>query len=393
MIDFMKRSQELEDYHVSNRRNLHKYPELGTALPQTTTYVKERLAELGCAFTEIAQGGIVGEVGNNTGKTILLRADMDALPIQEESGLTFSSHHPGVSHCCGHDIHVSFLLGAAKLLKEREADLPGLVKLIFQAGEESLEGANNMIEAGVLKMPRVDRAIGIHVQPMLPLGHLHYAKGVFLSSTDAFEIRIKGKGCHGGLPHLGIDPINIAAHILLSLQSLQVKEVPASACAVLNVCQIKSGSSSNVAPDTAVLQGTLRTYDNRLREILKSRIIQIAELSASMFQASADTIFTMSCPCTVNDPEFTASISNYINCLEMKFQTDGSYKMQVSDDFAFFSQQIPSTMFIIGCEPETGNTGCNHCPTVSYNENVLPIGAALLAHSAYCWLKDDKLPM
>lgn len=362
-------------------------------LPQTSAYVRAQLEKMGYQVEEIKNGGLtaqVGQAGDGRGKTILLRADMDALPLTEESGEPFASLHPGVAHACGHDLHTTFLLGAARLLKEREKELSGTVKLLFQCGEETLEGAENAIQGGVLVKPTVDAAIGIHVQPTLPLGYLNYPKGAFLSSTDTFEIIIRGKGCHGGQPSQGIDPISPAAHIVLALQSLQVKEIAADEPVVLNICRIESGTATNIVPDTARLWGTLRTYDDMVCRRLKKRMSEIVEWTARSFGAGAELKFGECCPCTVNDPLLVEELTGAVAQFGKTFITEPNYQMQVSDDFGFFSRQVPSVMFIIGCKPETREPSHNHSPLVTYHEGVLTIGAALLAHCAYDWLEKRR---
>lgn len=349
--------------------------------------MKKKLREMGCGYRVIPRGGIVADIGSRRGKTILLRADMDALPMEEQSGLPFSSRNEGRAHTCGHDLHTAFLLGAARMLKERETELAGTVRLIFQAGEETLEGAQEMLRAGVLENPPVDAAVGIHVQPTLLPGYLHYPAGTFLASSDTFEIRIQGKGGHGGQPHLGIDPINVAAHIILALQSLQVKEVAADIPAVLNICRAEAGSAGNVIPDSARLSGTMRTHDDSVREKLKMRMRQIVEGTAKMFGAVGQLIFAEQCPCTVNDPGLTGFFSESLRQFGIDFMTDGDYRMQVSDDFGFYTQKVPSVMFVIGCGNSEGTQGHNHSPYVIYNEEVLVTGAALLAHCAWDWLE------
>lgn len=378
---------ELQNYHIENRRFLHKHPELGMQLPRTMEYVEEKLQELGCGVERIP-GGLISLIGNQNGKTILLRSDMDALPMQEQSGLEFASTVPGQAHTCGHDLHTAILLGAAKMLREREHELKGAVKLMFQSGEETLEGAVHMLDAGVLEHPKVGAAIGMHVQPLLPLYHLNYTKGAFLASTDLFQVQIRGRGCHGAQPQMGVDPINVAAHILLALQSLQVKEVAPDASVVINVCQVQSGTASNVVPETAVMTGTLRTDDNSLREMLKARMVRIAQCTAEMFDATAELSFLESCPCTENNAELADALARHLTGLDVDFRTNPNYKMQVSDDFAFISQAVPSVMFVIGCSPSDGRTSHNHNPGVVYNEDVLALGAAVLAQCAYGWVNE-----
>ena len=384
---FLKRSLELQNYHIENRRFLHQHPELGTQLPKTMEYVEEKLRELGCEVERVP-GGLTAVIGSAKGKTILLRADMDALPMQEQSGLAFASQTPGQAHTCGHDLHTAFLLGAARMLRERERELKGAVKLMFQGGEETLEGAVRMLDAGVLENPEVCAAIGIHVQPLLPLYHLNYTKGAFLASTDLFQIQINGRGCHGAQPHLGVDPINVAAHVLLALQSLQVKEVPPASSVVINICQVQAGVASNVVPEAAVLTGTLRTDDNALREKLKKRMEQIAKGTAEIFGATAELSFPESCPCTENNAALVDDMARHLTELGAEFHTDTEYRMQVSDDFGFISCRVPSVMFVIGCKPNGEETSHNHNPRVVYNEDVLALGAAVLAHCAFCWVNE-----
>lgn len=386
-MNFFERSQELAQYHRDNRRFLHQHPEIGMNLPETAAYVKKKLKEMGCAAEDSLCGGISVSLGTGNGKTILLRADMDGLPMEEQSGLPFSSVCPDRAHTCGHDMHMSFLLGAARMLKEREQEIRGTVKLVFQPGEETLEGASAMIAEGILENPHVDAAIGIHVQPSLPLGYLNYPEGPFLASIDNFCVEITGKGCHGGQPHMGVDPINIAAHIVLALQSLQVKEVSPDSRCVLNICRIEGGSASNIVPEKAFLWGTLRTYDNDVCERLKARMRDIVESTARMYGGAGKLTFEVHCPSVTNDRTLAADLYQIIEKSGIGFHTDPNYRMQVSDDFGFFSSKIPSVMFVIGCRSEGKEFSHNHSPFVIYDEAVLPVGAALLAHCACEWLK------
>ncbi|SDK60710.1 amidohydrolase [Natronincola ferrireducens] len=349
------------------------------------------MIELGCKPEEICKCGITATIGGkNPGKTILLRADMDALPMQEESGLEFTSLHSGHAHTCGHDLHTAFLIGAAKLLKEREDEIQGTIKLMFQPGEESLTGAIDMIKAGILESPKVDAAMGVHVQPLLPLNHLNFAKGAFLSSTDILEITVQGQSCHASQPHLGIDPINVAAHIILALQSLQVKEVPTNEAVVLNICEVKSGYTSNIVPDQAVLRGTLRTYNPELRKKIIEHCNKLVELTAKAFNATAKFEVVESCPSAINDHKLVEDMGEYISNLGIDFTTDPNYRLQVSDDFGFISELVPSIFFIIGCKPEGTQASHNHNSKVVYNEEVLHMGAALFAECAFNWLKNKQ---
>lgn len=383
--DFLTRSLELAPELVRLRRYFHQHPETGTSLPQTEAYVHRQLTDMGYQPQHIPNAGLLISAGQGHGRTLLIRGEMDALPMEETSGETFSSHCPGAAHTCGHDLHTTFLLGAAKLLKEQEAQLPGTVKLFFQTGEETLEGAENAIRSGVLLHPNVDAALGVHVQPLLPVGCLNIPKGAFLSSTDMFRIHIHGKGCHGAMPHLGVDPIQIAAHIILALHTLQVKEVPADEPVVLNICKMEAGSASNIVPNEACLLGTLRTYNDSICQTLKERIQDISHGVAQSFRGQAQVEFMEHCPTTVNDPAFVDFIDRSLQTFGRTFVSDPDYRLQVSDDFAFYSQTVPSAMIMLGCQPDGGERIPNHSPNVRYNETVLPIGAALLAHLAAGW--------
>ncbi|MGL6105403.1 M20 metallopeptidase family protein [Romboutsia sp.] len=391
MKSFIQGAKEIEDYLVEIRRHLHRHPELESDLPKTTKYVKEKLTEIGCKPEEICKSGIVATIGGNKpGKTILLRADMDALPMQEESGLEYTSQHLGIAHTCGHDIHTSFLIGAAKLLKEREGEIEGTIKLMFQPGEESLTGALDMIKSGILESPKVDCAVGMHVQPLLPLNHLNYAKGPFLASTDILRITIQGRSCHASQPHMGIDPINIAAHIILSLQSLQSKLVPSNEPVVLNICEVKSGNTSNVVPEQAILTGTLRTFNPQLRKEIIEQCDKIIKLTSQAFGATSKLEILESCPSAINDKKLVDEIKEYIPNLGIDFVSDPNYRMQVSDDFGFISELVPSILFIIGCKPDGIESSHNHNSKVIYNEEVLQMGAALFAQCAFDYLKNNK---
>lgn len=384
--NFLAQGLELKKHLIKIRRDLHQCPELGAHLPQTTAYVKVQLEEMGCQVQEIPGAGLTACIGAGRKKTLLLRADMDALPMDEKSGEPFSSPVAGQAHTCGHDLHTAFLLGAARLLKEREAELPGQVKLVFQTGEETLEGAQAMLRSGILEQPTVDAALGIHVMPTEPIGHLYFPKGVVLSSSDMFEIVIEGKGGHAAAPHLAVDPINAAAHIILGLQSLQAKSVPPDQNVVLNVCRVESGSATNIIPEQARLWGTLRTFHDPLCRQIQEQMEQVVNCTAQAFGASARLRFSEHCPCTCNDPALVEALEPCLDRFSPDLVRHSVYRLQVSDDFGFYSQKVPSAMILIGCRPSEGEACHNHSPFVRYNEDVLTTGAALLAHCAYEWL-------
>ena len=269
---FLERAMELKEELTANRRWLHQHPELDLETKETTAFVTEKLREMGCNPVPVSPNGVLVTLGPSTGKTFLLRADMDALPIQEESGLPFASSTDGKAHCCGHDLHTAMLLGAAKLLKERESELTGTVKLLFQPGEENMKGAKAMIRQGILESPHVDAAMAIHVNSVVPTGKLLVFTGPACASSDLFTIKIKGRGGHGSTPNKTIDPLNVAAHILISLQELQARELKAGETGVLTIGSIQGGDTFNVIPSEAVMKGTIRTYSSEVQELLIRRM-------------------------------------------------------------------------------------------------------------------------
>ena len=226
MNKYLARANQLVPELVENRRHFHRHPEVRNELFETVKYVKAQLEDMGYQVQEICQCGLVVLAGGKKpGKCILIRGDMDALPMPEDTGLEFSSENPGAMHACGHDLHMAMLLGAAKLLKEHEDEIEGTVKICCQPNEETFGGAKAMIEAGVLENPHVDAAFAIHVGSMADVGTLDYGKGLTMGSADGFSIHVKGKGCHGAAPNSGISPINIGVHIYLALQELLAREV------------------------------------------------------------------------------------------------------------------------------------------------------------------------
>ena len=268
-MDFWKRAQELKDETTQNRRRIHQNAEVGLNLPNTKAFVTEKLHEYGLKPTECGHG-VTATLGK-PGKTLLLRADMDALPMPEESGEPFACPTGETAHACGHDMHTAMLLTAAKMLKENEDALCGTVKLMFQPAEETFEGARDMLENGLLENPPVDAALAYHVAAgKSPVGFVMYNdSGVMMASVDGFEITVHGRGSHGANPNLAIDPINVGVHIHLALQELIARESDPTKTCVLTIGQFMAGTAANIIPDTAVLRGTIRTNDKKARRIAR----------------------------------------------------------------------------------------------------------------------------
>lgn len=389
-MSFLKQAESFAGELVDMRRHLHQYPEVGMSLPQTTEFVMEKLKEMGLEPEEIIESGVTATiVGNKPGKTLLIRADMDALPIHEESGEAFSSIIDGKMHACGHDIHTTMLFGAAKLLKEVEDELEGTIKFMFQPGEEIFKGGKAMVDAGVLENPKVDAALDMHVHSPSEVGNLNYSKGPFTTSADNFSIHIQGEGGHGSRPEASIDPLNVAVQIYQALEALIAREISPNDYAALSVCSIDSGSSYNIIPNKVEMRATMRTYQPEIHEKLKQRISEIVKNVGEAFNTKTWIEVESGTPAIVNDSEMVDQINTYLEDFGMDFKTNPEMRLPASDDFGYVSTQVPSVMFSIGCKPKGVEKNFVHNPGVVFDEDVLPIGAAVFAHTAFNWLKNN----
>ena len=391
-MDYFERAQSLREELLENRRYFHENAEVGLHMPKARAYVMKKLKEYGLEPRECGEG-VTATLGHG-GKVMLLRADMDALPMPEESGLSFACPTGEQAHTCGHDFHAAMLLVAAKLLKEDEASLAGTVKFMFQPAEETFEGSRNMIEHGILEDPKPDVALAYHVSPgKLPIGtYLYNDSGTMMFSVDTFEIHIQGKGSHGAYPHLSIDPINIGTHIYLALQELIARESDPSDACLLTVGQFTAGSAANIIPDTAVLKGTMRTNKKEAREKLVRRLKEVSEATAVVYGGSAEVVFTCSVPTLVCDGTLTKEIVGYMT--ELTIPNAVGYpgiSASASEDFALIAERVPSAfMYLSAGYPDERGDYPAHNPKVQFNEDVLPIGTAYLAHSAVRWLEEHK---
>ena len=388
MNEFLKRAMELNDSIQADRAYLHQNAEVGNELPVTTKYVLDRLAEMGIEAKEICKSGVLGMIhGKKPGKVYLLRADMDALPMGEDNDLSFKSKTCN-AHNCGHDMHTAMLLAAAKMLKEKEDELEGTVKLMFQPAEETFEGSKAMIEAGVLENPKVDAASAMHV--MLDWAAPSYGckAGFMTSSCDGFKITVHGKGCHGAMPELGLDPINVGLHIYQAFQNLVARESGSKETVCLTFGQFSAGSTPNIIPAEAVLQGTLRTYNQSLREKLVRRMHEIVDAAAAMFGAQVDYEVLSSVPSCYTNPEVLAELRSYVDELEIPCGSE-QYMVTASEDAAFIAEKVPMAYLMLGAKVE-GNPFPHHNPKVLFDEKALPYGAAMHAQCAFNWLKNHK---
>lgn len=402
----MQEAKQYEEKIIAERRKLHSCPGVGFDLKETVDYVKAELTAMGYEPQDCGKAGVVALAGGKKpGKVFLLRADMDALPMAEESGEAFAAQN-GYMHACGHDLHTAMLLAAARILKEHEDEIEGTVKLMFQPAEEIFEGAYDMIQAGVLENPKVDAGMMMHVtagMPFPPGTPLIMSPGISASACDFFEIQIQGKGCHGSTPELGVDPITVAAHIVLALQEINARELSLHDKVALTLGTLQAGNANNIIPDTALLRGSLRTYDEELRANIKERMEAIVTGMGNVYRAEAKLIFGSGCPSLLNDKEVSDSIAKYAKELftqrgafttaELAAMSGGSGSKGAggSEDFAFVSREIPIVMLALAAgQPQAGYTFPGHHPKVRFDETVLAKGAAVFAYSAMRWLEEHK---
>ncbi|MDY8094759.1 M20 family metallopeptidase [Paenibacillus polymyxa] len=399
--DFLSMAHQLQDKLVKHRHHLHAVPELDLSLPRTTAYVKEVLESMGLEPTPVGESGLMVTIGGqHAGKVILIRADMDGLPIQEETELSFASLN-GNMHACGHDLHTSMLLGAAEILKANEEQLRGTVKLMFQPGEETLHGAKMMLENGILDNSKVDAAMMLHVLTGMPIPIGQFvvpeAGGAISASSDWFEIIIRGRGAHGAMPSAAVDPLNVAAHLHLALQGILSREIPPVESAVLTIGVMEGGSTNNVIPDTARMKGSVRTFNAALRDKMETRIHDISAGIGETFQAKVDVIYTRGCPEVKTDSglnrQMRTTIANTFGASSLIGITQliPGGKLMGSEDFAFVSQAVPSTsVFLNAGNTEEGYGYPVHHPKTMFSDEVLYKGAAAYAAFARDWLESNR---
>lgn len=392
-MSYYERALELKEEIVTNRRYFHTNAEVGLHMPKAKAFVMEKLKEYGLDPQECGEG-VTATIGKG-GKVILLRADMDALSMPEQSGLPFACPTGTEGHCCGHDLHAAMLLTAAKMLKENEDSLEGTVKFMFQPGEENFTGAKNMVENGILENPKPDIALAYHVGPgQIPMGTFMYNDSgkAIMFSMDGFEIHIKGRGSHGAYPHMSVDPINIGVHIHLALQELIARECNPSDACVLTIGQFQAGSAQNIIPESAMMSGTIRTNSPEERQLLLRRLKEVSERTAEVYGGTAEVVMTGGVGPLVCDAALTKEMVGYMKELPIPNLTGyPGITASASEDFSVVAERIPSVFMYLaaGFLDERGAVSA-HNPKVVFNEDVLPMGAACLAQCATEWLKNNK---
>ncbi|MFR2779280.1 MAG: M20 metallopeptidase family protein [Intestinibacter bartlettii] len=387
MNKFLKRAQELEASMKSDRRYLHQNAEVGFDLPITTKYVMDRLQEIGLEPKEICKSGVTALIeGKKPGKTYLLRADMDALSMNEENVLEFASK-TNAAHNCGHDMHTAILLGAAQILKENVDELEGNVRLMFQPNEEAFLGSKAMIEAGVLD--DVDVASCMHMMLDYDASNYACAPGFFSSSCDGFKITVNGKGCHGAMPHLGIDPINVGMSICTAFQQLVSRETPPKETASLTFGQFSGGNTPNIVPDKVVIQGTLRTYNAELRAKLVNRMQTIVKSAGEMYGTTVEYEVLSDVPSIYVNPEMLEEVKTYLSEIEGLTLANNNFRITPSDDMAFISEKVPTVYLLLQARVKD-NPYPHHNPKVLFDESAMTWGAAMHAQCAFEWLRNHK---
>lgn len=396
-MSIAQKAREIQSEIVQWRRDLHQIPEVGLEVPQTSAYVARELEKLGVEHkTGVGGYGVVGIIrGDYPGKTIGLRADMDGLAIQEETGLPFASTIAGKMHACGHDSHTAMQLGAAKLLLENKDKLTGNAKLIFQPAEEGPGGAKPMIDDGVMENPKVDAVLGLHIGLVFKevgTGQVGVGYGQLMACLDRFKIIIKGKGCHGAMPEMGVDPIVIAGQVISTLQTIVSREIAPTTPAVVTIGIIRGGQAYNIIPDIVEMEGTARALDQQVREKNAARIEDIVKQVTRGMRGDYEFEYIFGYPALSNDAEFTKEfvkvaqeIVGEENVLEIAKPTMGG------EDFAFFLKMVPGTFFFLGGgNEEKGIVYPHHSAKFDVDEDVFWKGTALLTQGAIDWLTRNR---
>jgi amidohydrolase len=389
-IDFKGEIASLKHEMIQMRRDFHRRPEPGFQEVETSKVVAKRLEEYGLEVTGgIAKTGVAGLLrGRRKGKTIIIRADMDALTVREQTGLEFASENEGVMHACGHDGHMSIALTTARILSQHRDELRGNVKFVFQPAEEAPGGAKPMIEEGVMESPKVDAAIGLHLWNYLPIGKVAVSPGPVMASMDSMRIKIKGKGGHGAIPHEAVDSIVVSSNVVTALQTVVSREIAPLAPSVVSIGTIKGGYAFNIIADVVEMEGTTRALDVELQKTLPERIERIIKGVTSGMRADYDFDYTFLYPVTINDEgmvrlieEVSATVVGEENVMSFEGTMGG-------EDMAFFLREVPGCYFFLGSSnKEKGLDQPHHSPQFDFDEDAMPIGVEIFARAAMKYLE------
>jgi amidohydrolase len=392
MTSILSQAKELFPYTRDLRRDFHRHPELGFQEHRTAEIIVRELSNLEDMAIQagIAGTGVVGTLeGGKPGRVILLRFDMDALPVTENTGVDYSSENEGVMHACGHDGHLAIGLTTAWLLHAGRENLPGTIKFVFQPAEEGLGGACAMIAEGILSDPVPDVVLALHLWNEKPLGWIGITEGPMMSASETFQVWITGKGGHGGMPHEAIDPIVAAAGIINALQSVVSREIPPLDSGVITVSTIHGGEAHNVIPEEVTLSGTIRSFTEETRDLLLKRFHEVVEQTAAAYLCRTKVTMEDISPVVNNDAKIAAVLQRTASELFPQAVIDQGYRTMASEDMAFMMQDIPGCYCLIGsANSERGLDAKHHQPEFNFDEQALTQGAALLVSAVYELLND-----
>lgn len=378
-MNFLKMAKDIQDELITIRRDFHMYPEVDFDLERTIEKMKEFLDREGIEYFQTSKNGICGIIRGKGEKTIGIRADMDALPMEEKRKCDYSSKIEGRMHACGHDVHTTILLGAAKVLNNIKEQLNGNVKLIFEPAEETTGGAAHMIEEGVLDNPKVDAVIGLHVEPNLEVGKIGIKRDVVNAASNPFNIKIKGKGGHGAYPHSTVDPITISANVITAVQSIVSREIQPTNPAVITIGSIHGGTTQNIIPDEVEISGIIRTMTLEDREYVKKRLVEVTKGIVESMRGSCEVNIQESYPCLYNDDNMVDILSNSAKNIMKNEDIVMLQKPTMGvESFAYFSLERPSVFYYLGTgNKEKDTTYPLHSSFFDVDEECIAIGVAV----------------
>jgi amidohydrolase len=379
-------TKQLHEEVVANRRHIHAHPELSFEEYETSAFIAAQLDKLGIPYVKKADTGIVAELKGDldSDEVIALRADMDALPIKEANEVSYRSQNEGVMHACGHDVHTASLLGTAKILCKLKPEFGGTVRLIFQPGEEKLPGgASLMIAEGALRNPAPQGIVGQHVMPLIETGKVGFRSGKYMASTDELYVTVKGKGGHGAMPQFNIDPVLIAAHIIVALQQIVSRNADPKTPSVLSFGKVIANGATNVIPNEVKLEGTFRTLDEQWRGDAHVKMKKLAEGIAESMGGSCEFVIERGYPYLINEEKLTASVRKSAEEYLGKENVVDLDIWMAAEDFSYYSQEISGCFYRLGTRNEARNiTSSVHTPTFDIDEDALLIGPGLMAYIA-----------
>lgn len=381
-------AENLQSELVEIRRDLHENPELGFDLFRTSQKVKDFLSKEGIEFYEVAETGICAIIRGKGTKTVALRADMDALPLQDRKICSYSSKVNGKMHACGHDAHTTMLLGAAKILNSMKDEIPGNIKLFFEPAEETTGGASIMIKEGVLENPTVNAVIGLHVEEWLEAGTVGLKRGNAYAASNPFTIKIIGKGGHGASPHMTIDPIVIASNVIISLQNIVSREIPSTDAAVITIGSIHGGTAQNIIPEEVIISGIIRTMKSEHREYIKTRLIEVVEGTVNSMRGKCEINIEESYPCLYNNEKLSDMFES--KAREVVGESN-VYKLDTPtmgvESFAYFANERPSLFYFLGSgNKEKAIVNPAHGSLFDIDERCLSVGVAMQCKLAFEFL-------